>query len=86
MVYEIKEYSSDSDKNNKEIFTKKDFPIFYIKRKVIQYIQKNKIYGKIFVYDEQEYALYNNDDEKDLDCEIEMPKILEELDTKTYLK
>lgn len=76
MTYELKEYSQEpsTDQNPyPDTFTNKNFPLFYHLDELIKYIKKNSIYGKVFEYDDMEYAEYHNSDDDCMDVEIPEP-------------
>lgn len=76
MTYEIKEYNQEpvtEENQYPEMYTDKSFPLFYSIVKVVKYLEENFVYGKVFEYDDTEYAEYHNESDDDFDAEIPEP-------------
>lgn len=82
MIYEIKEFNQEpaTDENlYPDTFTDRKFPIFYNVESLNKYLKKNHVYGKVFVYDREEYETFQNASEYDYTIDVPIP--IEEWDT-----
>ncbi|AXH16485.1 hypothetical protein CP985_14095 [Malaciobacter mytili LMG 24559] len=72
MTYEILEYNQDE--NIDETYNHDvNHPIFYNMTMLKNYIKRTGVYGKVFEYDDTEWAEYHNADDNDYSVEIPEP-------------
>jgi hypothetical protein len=82
-TYEILEFNQDQ--NIDEIYNHAaTHPVFFNMRKLKRYIRDTNVYGRVFEFDDTEWAEYNNAD--DDDCSIDKPEPLQEYITNELIE